>query len=143
MRFAIVGTRGIPARYGGFETFAEEIIDAPGRSRPSATVYCRERYTEPEYRGVHLKYLPTIRHKYFDTVVHTFLSTLHVLTTRQDAVLYCNAANAVFTWMPRALRNAGGVERRRTGAESQEMESRRTEPGIACRNGWRHGCRPS
>ena len=25
MRFAIVGTRGIPARYGGFETFAEEL----------------------------------------------------------------------------------------------------------------------
>jgi len=25
VRFAILGTRGIPARYGGFETFAEEL----------------------------------------------------------------------------------------------------------------------
>ncbi len=70
------------------------------------------------YRGVHLKYLPTIRHKYFDTVAHTFLSTLHLATTRQDAVLYCNAANAIFTWMPRCLGmpvalNVDGLERHR------------------------------
>lgn len=81
-------------------------------------VYGRDRYTEPEYRGVRLKYLPTIRHKYLDTVVHTCLSTLHVLTTRQDAVLYCNAANAVFTWMPRLFGmptalNVDGLERNR------------------------------
>ena len=94
------------------------------------TVYCRERHTDPSgdtssghadpiYRGVHLKYLPTIHHKYFDTVVHTFLSTLHLITAkRYDAVLYCNAANAVFTWMPRLLRmpvalNVDGLERNR------------------------------
>jgi len=118
VRFAIVGTRGIPARYGGFETFAEEIATRLAARGHRLLVYGRERYTEPEYRGVHLKYLPTIRHKYLDTVVHTFLSTLHVLTTRQDAVLYCNAANAVFTWMPRLFGmptalNVDGLERNR------------------------------
>jgi glycosyltransferase involved in cell wall biosynthesis len=62
--------------------------------------------------------LPTIRHKYLDTIVHTFLSTLHLLTHRNDAILYCNAANAVFTWMPRVFRmavalNVDGLERNR------------------------------
>ncbi len=118
MRFAIVGTRGIPARYGGFETFAEELSTRLAARGHRMLVYGRERPSAPEYRGVHLKYLPTIRHKYFDTLVHTCLSTLHLLTTRQDAVLYCNAANAVFTWMPRLFGmpvalNVDGLERNR------------------------------
>jgi glycosyltransferase involved in cell wall biosynthesis len=67
---------------------------------------------------VQLQYLPTLRHKYFDTLAHTAISTLHLLTRRFDAVLYCNAANAVFTWMPRVLAmpvalNVDGLERNR------------------------------
>jgi glycosyltransferase involved in cell wall biosynthesis len=124
VRFAILGTRGIPARYGGFETFAEELSTRLAKRGHQVTVYCRERHSEPydhpkqTYRGVRLQYLPTIRHKYFDTVAHTALSTLHVLGSRYDALLYCNAANAVFTWMPRALGipvalNVDGLERHR------------------------------
>ena len=118
MRFAIVGTRGIPARYGGFETFAEELSTRLVERGHQVTVYCRERHTEPSYRGVRLQYLPTIRHKYFDTLAHTFLSTLHLLGSRYDALLYCNAANAIFTRMPRVLGmpvalNVDGLERHR------------------------------
>jgi glycosyltransferase involved in cell wall biosynthesis len=119
VRFAIVGTRGIPARYGGFETFAEELSTRLAARGHHLTVYCRSRNPEPAYRGVQLQYLPTIRHKYFDTIAHTFLSTLHLASARrQDAALYCNAANAVFTWMPRLLGipvalNVDGLERHR------------------------------
>ena len=118
MRFAILGTRGIPARYGGFETFAEELSTRLVLRRHSVSVYCRERHPEPYYRGVRIEYLPTIRHKYLDTLVHTFVSTLHLLGRRFDAVLYCNAANAIYTWMPRvagmpAALNVDGLERNR------------------------------
>lgn len=123
MRFGILGTRGIPARYGGFETFAEELSTRLVQRGHEVTVYCRERYPEPKYRGVQLQYLPTVRHKYLDTLAHTFLSTLHVSLRRmggrkQDALLYCNAANAIFTWVPRVLGmpvalNVDGLERRR------------------------------
>jgi glycosyltransferase involved in cell wall biosynthesis len=119
VRFAILGTRGIPAHYGGFETFAEELSTRLAARGHSVTVYCREKYPEATYRGVRLKYLPTIRHKYFDTLAHTCFSTLHLaLTSRFDAVLYCNAANAVFTWIPRVIGmpvalNVDGLERNR------------------------------
>ena len=119
MRFAILGTRGIPARYGGFETFAEELSTRLAAKGHLVTVYCRQQHPGQMYRGVRLKYLPTIRHKYFDTIAHTFLSTLYLAATRgQDAVLYCNAANALFTWIPRALGmpvalNVDGLERNR------------------------------
>jgi glycosyltransferase involved in cell wall biosynthesis len=67
---------------------------------------------------VHLCSLPTIRHKYFDTLAHTFLSTLHLLAHRVDAALYCNGANAIFTPLPRLFGipvalNVDGLERNR------------------------------
>ena len=81
-------------------------------------MYCRERHSEPAFRGVRLIYLPTWRHKYFDTIVHTFLSTIHLILHRADAALYCNAANAIFTFWPRifgipAALNVDGLERHR------------------------------
>jgi glycosyltransferase involved in cell wall biosynthesis len=118
MRIALLGTRGIPANYGGFETFAEEIATRLVERGHEVTVYCRARHTCDEYRGVKLRYLPTIRQKYLDTVAHTAISTLDVLFRRYDALLYCNAANAIFTWLPRLFGkptalNVDGIERRR------------------------------
>jgi glycosyltransferase involved in cell wall biosynthesis len=118
VRIAILGTRGIPARYGGFETFAEELATRLVQRGHSVTVYCRERHSEATYRGVALVYLPTWRHKYFDTILHTFFSTLHLIFHRVDAALYCNAANAIFTFWPRLVGipvalNVDGLERKR------------------------------
>jgi len=118
MRLAIVGTRGIPARYGGFETFAEELASRLVTRGHDVTVYCRQRHAEQNYRGARLLYLPTIRHKYLDTITHTLLSTLHLLIYRQQVALYCNAANAIFTILPRLTRipvalNVDGLERKR------------------------------
>ena len=118
MRIAILGTRGIPANYGGFETFAEELSTRLARLGHSVTVYGRERHGITDHQGVRLQYLPTIRHKYFDTIAHTFLATLHLLFHRQDAALYCNGANAIFTILPRlagipVALNVDGLERKR------------------------------
>ena len=117
-RIAILGTRGIPANYGGFETFAEELATRLAARGHQVTVYCRERPAQPVYRGVHLEYLPTLRHKYLDTIAHTFNSTLHLLAHRCDVALYCNGANAIFTVLPRAFGmpvalNVDGLERKR------------------------------
>ncbi len=118
MRIALLGTRGIPAAYGGFETFAEELSTRLAARGHHVIVYCRQKPPASLYRGVHLRYLPSVRHKYFETVSHTLLSTLHLLLNRTDAALYCNAANAVFTWCPRLRRipvalNVDGLERNR------------------------------
>ena len=118
MRVALLGTRGIPAGYGGFETFAEELSTRLVARGHQVTVYCRERYAQPQYRGVRLQYLATVRHKYFDTLAHTFLSTLHLLAHRADVALYCNGANAIFTVGPRltgipVALNVDGIERLR------------------------------
>jgi glycosyltransferase involved in cell wall biosynthesis len=122
MKIAILGTRGIPASYGGFETFAEQLSTRLVARGHDVTVYCRAHYVSPrqiEYKGVRLKVLPTIRHKYFDTVVHTFISSFHAAALRRfDAALICNAANAPFAPVLRAARvpvaiNVDGLEHKR------------------------------
>jgi glycosyltransferase involved in cell wall biosynthesis len=118
MRIALLGTRGIPANYGGFETFAEELSRRLAQRGHKVTVWCRDRHTSSQYLGVDLRYIPPVRHKYLDTIVHTFLSTIDLLFHRHDAALYCNAANAIFTWMPRlagmpVALNVDGLERNR------------------------------
>jgi glycosyltransferase involved in cell wall biosynthesis len=118
MRIAIAGTRGIPANYGGFETFAEELSTRLAARGHDVAVYCRSRYPDELYRGVRLIYLPAIRHKYFETLAHAFISTLHLLAHPVDAALYCNGANAVFTIFPRIFGrpvalNVDGIERTR------------------------------
>lgn len=121
MRIAILGTRGVPASYGGFETFAEQLSTRLVARGHDVTVYCRSHYVSPrqiEYRGVRLKVLPTIRHKYLDTIVHAFLSTLHAMRERYDVALYCNAANVIFVPLLRACCtpvaiNVDGLEHKR------------------------------
>ncbi len=122
MRLAILGTRGVPASYGGFETFAEQLSTRLAARGHDVTVYCRSHYVSPrqlEYRGVRLKVLPTIRHKYLDTVVHTFLSAVHAAARgRYDATLICNAANAPFASLLRIAGtgvaiNVDGLEHKR------------------------------
>src|SRR6266436_3098357 len=81
MRIALLGTRGIPANYGGFETFAQELSTRLAARGHEVTVYGRRHYVDAAldgtlYRGVRIRLLPTIRHKYFDTVVHAALSCL-------------------------------------------------------------------
>jgi glycosyltransferase involved in cell wall biosynthesis len=121
MKIAIMGTRGVPASYGGFETFAEQLSTRLAERGHDVTVYGRSHFVDPKlrsYKGVRVVVLPTVRHKYFDTVVHTGVSALHGLTQRYDVVLVCNGANAPFAWLPR-LRgakvaiNVDGIERQR------------------------------
>ncbi len=122
MKLAILGTRGIPANYGGFETFAEELSTRLATRGHEVWVYGRSnniKYPHSTYRGVNLKILPTIGTKHLDTVAHTFLSVAHLcVRPKFDAVLMCNAANAVFAavlrirGIPVAL-NVDGIERLR------------------------------
>ena len=58
-RLAILGTRGIPARYGGFETFAEELAVRLVQRGHEVTVYCEKgaAYCAETYKGVRLKYV--------------------------------------------------------------------------------------
>jgi len=118
-----MGIRGIPANYGGFETFAEELAPRLAARGHRVTVYGRSHYVSSRlhnttYKGVRLLVLPTLRHKYLDTVFHTFMTACHALSQDFDVVLMCNAANSPFALIPRlggmkVALNVDGIERLR------------------------------
>ena len=97
MKIALIGTRGIPAAYSGFETAVENLAREFTARGHEVTVYCRPHMTEQrdEHAGARLVHLPTIRNKYLDTLAHTTVSTGHMVTKeRPDVAIYFIAGNA-------------------------------------------------
>ncbi len=120
-KIAILGTRGIPANYGGFETFAEELSTRLARRGHDVTVYGRSHFIESDlrfYRGVNIRVLPSVKHKYLETVTHTALAVFCALFRRYDVLFICNAANAFLCWIPKlvgqkVVLNVDGIDRLR------------------------------
>ncbi len=98
MNVAILGTRGIPASYSGFETAVEQITARLTARGHRVTVYCRPHVVDPgigEWKGARLVHLPTVRNKYLDTFVHTLLSSVHATRgERPDVALFFIAGNS-------------------------------------------------
>jgi glycosyltransferase involved in cell wall biosynthesis len=121
MNIAIVGTRGIPARYGGFETLADQLSKRLAERGHTVTVYCRKSFTSPDDifdHRIRRVILPSVPSMHFDTLFHTFLSIVHVLFGSSEVVLICNVANSPFAWMPRVAGrptalNVDGLDRKR------------------------------
>jgi len=124
MRIALVGTRGVPAAYGGFETAIEEVGQRLVRRGHDVVVYCRTTPDSPAelpstHLGMELVHLPAARKRALETLSHTALSVAHLVTHRTDAAFVFNAANAPLLPVLRAARipvatHVDGLEWKRT-----------------------------
>ncbi|HEY7341809.1 MAG TPA: DUF1972 domain-containing protein [Ktedonobacterales bacterium] len=104
LRIAMMGSRGIPASYSGFETCVEQLSVRLVERGHHVTVYCRShhiKWPEKAYKGVRLVKLPTIASKHLDTIAHTFLSMLHGEFRRYDVVYICGVGNGPLAGIPR------------------------------------------
>jgi glycosyltransferase involved in cell wall biosynthesis len=105
MKIAILGTRGIPASYSGFETAVEQLTWRLSKRGHEVVVYCRPHVVDrtlPNYRGAQLVHLRTVQNKYLDTFVHTFRSAVHAArVTKPDVALFFIAGNAPLCLIPR------------------------------------------
>ncbi len=118
LRIAVIGHRGIPGNYGGFETFAEELCIRLARHGFDMTSYNRVyagTKRRDAYKGVHIINIPSIKNKFFDTIGHSLLAALHAATRRYDAIVMVNVGNAPIAWIPRlvgtpVLLNVDGLE---------------------------------
>lgn len=104
LRIAMIGTRGVPASYGGFETAVEEVGKRLVERGHDITVYTRgSEHREREYLGMRVVHLPALRQKQLETLSHTGLSALHAVAHRApDAAFVFNAANSPFVPLLRA-----------------------------------------
>jgi len=104
LEIAMIGTRGVPAAYGGFETAVEEVGKRLVERGHRVTVYTRGSETrDREYLGMRVVHLPALRQKQLETLSHTGLSALHAVTRKApDAAFVFNAANSPFVPLLRA-----------------------------------------
>ena len=106
MNLALIGTRGVPASYSGFETCVENLGARLVQRGHAVTVYNRAhhiQYREPLYKGMRLVRMPGIATKHLDTITHTTLSMLHALTQHYDAMIVFIAGNAPLCLIPRTF----------------------------------------
>jgi len=100
MKVAILGARGIPARYGGYDTLIEELVRGfEASDNIQVLVYCRSNYYKNKPASLHgarLVYIPAPRLKSLESLLHTFLSSLHVLVQNIDLIYLVDPGNAPF-----------------------------------------------
>lgn len=103
LRVAFIGGRGVVSKYSGIESYYEEVGAKLAGMGHQVKAYCRTYFTPPgkEHNGIRIVRLPTIRSKHLETLIHTFLSTIHVLTQPCDIVHYHALGPALFSFIPR------------------------------------------
>ena len=137
LRVVIIGTRGIPSGYSGYENFAEELAVRLVERGHHVLVYCRRGMFEKrprEYRGVQLVYHPSVKSKNLSTFLHAFLAGVDAIFRRPDVALFVNVATAPFCMMTRL----GGI---RTVLNVDGMEWLRPKWSPAARRYFRFSAR--
>ncbi|WP_421977780.1 DUF1972 domain-containing protein [Roseivirga seohaensis] len=118
MRVSIIGTRGYPYVYSGYETFIKELVERLVKKNVEVTVYCHRNLFKDrpkEVNGVKLVYIPTIETKSLSQLIHSFFSMTHACLSKTDVVFVVNSANGPFGLITRLFRkptaiNVDGLE---------------------------------
>jgi glycosyltransferase involved in cell wall biosynthesis len=118
MRLGIIGTRGYPYVYSGYETFVGELAPRLVERGHEVTVYChRGLFVDRprQYRGVDLVYVPSLERKVLSQFSHSGLATVHAVFSSADVLLYVNSANGPFGVVTKLFRkktaiNVDGLE---------------------------------
>jgi glycosyltransferase involved in cell wall biosynthesis len=104
MKVAIIGSRGYPYVYSGYETFVKELSERLVLKNIEVKVYCHKNLfaTHPKFvKGIELVYIPTIETKSLSQLIHSFFSMFHACFTKTDVILVVNAGNGPFGFIAR------------------------------------------
>jgi len=105
VKIAIIGSRGIPARYGGFETFAQELAPRLVGLGHDVTVYCRAGYTgtQPSFEGVSLIHTPYLKVQALETPSHELTSILDSFGRGFDLYYFLGTRSSPLYYLVRAM----------------------------------------
>ncbi len=119
-KVAIIGTQGVPAHYGGFETLAENLINNADPREVEYTVFCSSRDCGariPSYKGARLKYVP-LHANGIQSIPYDMVSMARTLRG-YDVILILGVSGCVFLPLvklfskAKVIVNIDGLEHRR------------------------------
>jgi glycosyltransferase involved in cell wall biosynthesis len=140
----MLGTRGVPARYGGFETCVEEVSRRLVKAGHEVIIYCRTSDDDDpaqlptEYEGMTLVHLGAVRRKSLETLSHTLLSVRHLMRNPVDVAIVFNSANSPLLPLIRAkgipvVTHVDGLEWKRTKWQGAGRRYYRVAESLAVR----------
>lgn len=141
LKISILGSRGIPARYGGFETAAEHLSVGLAEKGHDVTVYCPtyQKYREPTYRGVRLRFVPNLEHRFKARVpraicnlLYDILSLLAACFSQTQVIYMLGYASGPFLILPRLFG-------KKLVVNPDGLEWKSTRWGLAARS-WLYLC---
>jgi glycosyltransferase involved in cell wall biosynthesis len=130
LRVAMIGSRGVPARYGGVETAVEELSASLVERGLDVTVFCRADPNHPApavHRGIRCRYVPTIEGKHSGTFVHAAACTLRTAGRSFDLVHFHAMGPTLFAPLPR------WIGRRPVVATVQGRDDQRAKWGLVAK----------
>jgi len=110
LKISILGTRGIPANYGGFETYAEEISKSLVEMGHDVYVYNphTRKIKDNKVYGINIRYIFDIEPimpgrilKAVSTIIYDTLSLLRASISKTDVIILCGYASGPFMLIPR------------------------------------------
>jgi len=118
LKIAIIGSRGYPYVYSGYETLVKELSERLVKSGHHVRVYCHSSLFKMKPRqvnGIELVYTPSIKSKIFSQLYNSFFSFIHVCFSKIDVLLVVNSANGPFGLITKIFRlptviNVDGLE---------------------------------
>ena len=118
LKIAIIGSRGYPFIYSGYETLVKELSERLVKSGYEVTVYCHRKLFNKKPKkvnGVNLVYTPSVNSKVFSQLYNSFFSFIHVCFSKSDVVLVVNSANGPFGLLTKLFKkktciNVDGLE---------------------------------
>ena len=99
LKIAIIGSRGYPYVYSGYETLVKELSERLVKKGHNVRVYChRSLFTNrpKNINGIELIYTPSVNSKIFSQIFNSFFSFIHVCFSKTDVILVLNSANGPF-----------------------------------------------
>ncbi|NMB81771.1 MAG: glycosyltransferase family 1 protein, partial [Ignavibacteria bacterium] len=120
MKIAIIGSQGIPAQYGGFETVAENLVDKKLSDVIQYTVFCSSKdlpEKRESYKNAKLKYIP-FRANGAQSIIYDIVSLIKSIHG-YDVVLLLGVSGCIFLPIFRffskskIIVNIDGLEHRR------------------------------
>lgn len=104
LKIAVIGTRGIPATYGGVEKHCEEIYSRLVKEGCDITIYSRSYYNQSkisDFKGVKIKTIPILNIKGFESLIHSFISTILATFSDVDIIHFHSQGPSICAWIPR------------------------------------------
>ncbi|MDQ7786899.1 MAG: DUF1972 domain-containing protein [Thermodesulfovibrionales bacterium] len=122
MKVAIIGSRGIPARYGGFETFAEVLAEGLVEYGHEVFVYSLPEFQDIPFSAPKIKRI-FIKASKLSSLEKVSMSSLSILRStfseKNDAIIFLGVSGGLLMWLPkirgmRTLVNVDGLEWKRS-----------------------------